>query len=155
MPVAGLTLASAMARCFLNGGFDPVGLDLRPTSVEAMRKLGFEAHCLDVTAFDSPNRFSVVSMADVLEHMPFPKDGLGAAYRLLAPDGVLFVSMPNYDCAAWRLLDIVKANPYWGELERYHNFGRARLYALLDECGFEPLHYAISDRSSRHRRSRR
>ena len=70
-----------MARCFLNGGFDPVGLDLRPTSVEAMRKLGFEAHCLDVTAFDSPNRFSVVSMADVLEHMPFPKDGLGAAYR--------------------------------------------------------------------------
>jgi SAM-dependent methyltransferase len=127
-------------------GFDPVGLDLRPPSVEAMRKLGVEAHCFDVTAFDSSKRFSVVSMADVLEHMPFPKDGLAAAHRLLAADGMLFVSMPNYGCAAWRLLDAVNANPYWGELEHYHNFSRARLYALLIEYGFEPLHYRVSER---------
>jgi SAM-dependent methyltransferase len=127
-------------------GFDPVGLDLRPHSVEAMRKLGLEAHCVDVTGFDSPKRFTVVSMADVLEHMPFPKDGLAAAHRLLAPDGILFVSMPNYDCTTWRLLDGANANPYWGELEHYHNFSRARLYALLYECGFEPLHYTISER---------
>ena len=127
-------------------GFDPVGLDLRPTSVEAMRSLNIEAYCLDPTALDSPGRFSVVSMADVLEHMPFPKDGLMAAYRLLASGGILFVSMPNYGCAAWRLLDAAEANPYWGELEHYHNFSRARLYALLRECGFEPLHYTISQR---------
>jgi len=127
-------------------GFEPVGLDLRPSSVETMRKLNLEAHCLDVTAFDSAGRFSVVSMADVLEHMPFPKDGLAAAYRLLVPNGILFVSMPNYGCAVWRLLDAAKTNPYWGELEHYHNFSRARLYALLKECGFEPLHYTISER---------
>jgi SAM-dependent methyltransferase len=127
-------------------GFESVGLDLRPASVEAMCKLDFEAHCLDVTAFDSSGRFSVVSMADVLEHMPFPKDGLAAAHRLLATDGILFVSMPNYGCAAWRLLDAVKANPYWAELEHYHNFSRARLYALLKEYSFEPLHYTISER---------
>src|SRR5690349_21399251 len=35
-------------------GFEPVGLDLRPASVEAMRTLNFEAYCLDVTMFDSP-----------------------------------------------------------------------------------------------------
>ena len=46
----------------------------------------------------------------------------------------------------WRLLDAVNANPYWGELEHYHNFGRARLYALLIEYGFEPLHYRVSER---------
>jgi 2-polyprenyl-3-methyl-5-hydroxy-6-metoxy-1,4-benzoquinol methylase len=127
-------------------GFEPVGLDLRSASVEAMCSLNFEAHCLDVTTFDNPGRFSVVSMADVLEHMPFPKDGLAAAHRLLASHGILFVSMPNYNCAVWRLLDTVKANPYWAELEHYHNFSRARLYALLKECSFEPLHYTISER---------
>jgi SAM-dependent methyltransferase len=127
-------------------GFLPVGLDLRPSSVEVMHKLGFEAHCLDVTAFDNPGRFSVVTMADVLEHTPFPKDGLAAAGRLLKDNGILFVSMPNYGCATWRLLDAAKANPYWGELEHYHNFSRARLYALLKECGFEPLHYTVSER---------
>ena len=46
----------------------------------------------------------------------------------------------------WRLLDAAKVNPYWGELEHYHNFSRARLYALLKECGFEPIHYTISER---------
>jgi len=78
--------------------------------------------------------------------MPFPKEGLSAAHRLLQPDGVLFVSMPNYDCMAWRLLDAGNANIYWGELEHFHNFSRARLYALLEEQGFEPVHYAVSER---------
>lgn len=127
-------------------GFEPMGLDLRPSSVEGLRRLGFEARCVDVTDLDEPGRFAVISMADVLEHMPYPRAGLAAAHRLLRPDGMLFASMPNYDCAAWRLLDAVDANPYWGELEHFHNFSRRRLYALLTEHGFEPVHYTISER---------
>lgn len=127
-------------------GYAPMGLDLRPSSVEALQRLGVEARCADLTTLDEPGRFAVISLADVLEHMPFPKEGLAAAHRLLRPDGVLFVSMPNYDCMAWRLLDAGNANPYWGELEHFHNFSRARLCAVLDEEGFEPLHYAVSER---------
>ncbi len=88
----------------------------------------------------------MISLADVLEHMPFPKQGLAAAHRLLQSDGVLFVSMPNYGCMAWHLLDAGNANPYWGELEHFHNFSRARLSALLIEQGFEPVQYAVSER---------
>jgi SAM-dependent methyltransferase len=127
-------------------GFEPIGLDLRPASVEALQRLGIDARSADLTALDDPGRFAVISLADVLEHMPFPKQGLAAAHRLLRPDGVLFVSMPNYDCMAWRLLDASNANPYWGELEHFHNFSRARLDALLVEQGFEPVQYAVSER---------
>jgi len=127
-------------------GFEPIGLDLRASSVEAMQRFGIEARSADLATLDEPGRFSVISLADVLEHMPFPRQGLLAAHRLLAADGVLFVSMPNYDCMAWRLLDAANANPYWGELEHFHNFSRARLYALLGEQGFEPVHYAVSER---------
>jgi SAM-dependent methyltransferase len=127
-------------------GFTPVGLDLRSSSVEALQKLGIEAHCLDLAAFDGLARFGVISMADVLEHMPFPQDGLLAARRLLRPEGILFVSMPSYNCAAWRLLDLTSSNPYWGELEHFHNFSRQRLNALLKDMGFEALHYGISER---------
>ena len=127
-------------------GFEPLGLDLRPSSVDALQRLGIEARCADLTALDDTGRYAVISLADVLEHMPFPREGLVAAHRLLRPDGVLFVSMPNYDCAAWRLLDAGNANPYWGELEHFHNFSRARLYALLAEQGFEPVHYGVSER---------
>ncbi|MFI5002946.1 MAG: class I SAM-dependent methyltransferase, partial [Reyranellales bacterium] len=127
-------------------GFMPFGLDLRPSSVEAMLRLGIEARCADLVTLDEPGRFSVISLADVLEHMPFPSEGLAAVHRLLRPGGVLFVSMPNYDCAAWRLLDASNANPYWGELEHFHNFSRQRLYSLLTEQGFEAVHYGVSER---------
>jgi protein O-GlcNAc transferase len=38
------------------------------------------------------------------------------------------------------------ANPYWGEIEHYHNFSRARLYTLLEEFAFKPQSYGISER---------
>jgi SAM-dependent methyltransferase len=127
-------------------GFAPVGLDLRRDNVEALRKTGIEAHCQDLASLEGDARFAVISMADVLEHMPFPREGARAAHRLLKPRGILFVSMPHYDCAAWRLLDGANANPYWSELEHFHNFTRKRLYALLEETGFEPVAYGISER---------
>lgn len=127
-------------------GFSPVGIDLRPSSVERIKQLGIEASCIDIAAFEGENRFSVISMADVLEHMPFPRHGLAAARRLLLPEGILFVSMPNYNCPAWRLLDANNVNPYWGELEHFHNFSRSRLYTLMKEMGFDAIHYGISER---------
>jgi len=127
-------------------GFSPCGIDLRGENVEILRSLGIEAHQVDLAAFAHPSRFSVVSLCDVLEHMPYPKASLAAARGLLAPDGVLLLSMPNLDSMAWSLLNSMNLNPYWAELEHYHNFGKSRLYALLAETGFEPLRYGISER---------
>jgi protein O-GlcNAc transferase len=127
-------------------GYRPVGIDLRKGSVAMLQKLGYEAHCIDLETLAGDGRFGVVSMADVLEHMPFPKNGLAAAHRLLRPGGILFLSMPNMDNMVWRLLHANKVNPYWGEIEHYHNFSRKRLYALLEEQGFHALEYQISER---------
>lgn len=112
----------------------------------ALKSLGFEAHCSDLVSLDHDGRYSVLSMADVLEHMPYPKEGLAAADRLLGPDGVLFVSMPNSESTVWQLLDRARQNPYWGEIEHFHNFSRSRLYALLDEFDFAPREYHVSRR---------
>ncbi len=127
-------------------GFRPVGVDLRKANVEALRRLGYEAYCMNLADLALAERFSVVSMADVLEHMPYPKAGLDAAHRLLKSNGVLFLSMPNVDNMVWRLLDANKVNPYWGEIEHYHNFSRKRLYALLETHGFRAIKYRVSER---------
>ncbi|MGA9486002.1 MAG: tetratricopeptide repeat protein [Methylocella sp.] len=127
-------------------GYVPAGLDLRKDSVHALKQLGYEAHCLPIEKLDYRERFNVISMADVLEHMPFPKAGLAAAYGLLRQGGVLFLSMPNMENMVWRLLHANGVNPYWGEIEHYHNFSRKRLYALLQEHGFQPVEYHISER---------
>ncbi len=101
---------------------------------------------MDIAEWDPPERFSVVSLADVLEHMPFPKRALATVKRFLRPDGILFLSMPSFDCALWRKLDAENACPYWSELEHFHNFSRPRLYALLAETGFKPLRFNVSYR---------
>lgn len=127
-------------------GFHPVGLELRRGNVDDLNGIGIEAHCVDVHAFQCREKFQVVSMADVLEHMPYPADALRKARELLDEGGVLFLSMPNMDSFAWKALDNNDMNPYWGELEHYHNFGRGRMYALLAECGFRPVRYSVSER---------
>ncbi len=127
-------------------GFEPVGLDLRVENVELMRLYGIEAHATEFTEHRPAEPLRVISMADVLEHMAFPKKALAHAHTILADDGVLFLSMPNADCFVWQRLDEVGENPYWGELEHFHNFGKGRLYALLREHGFEPASYGISER---------
>jgi predicted SAM-dependent methyltransferase len=127
-------------------GWDVVGLDLREANVRAMREHGFEAHAIELTRYWPAQPFDVISMADVLEHMPFPRAALDRAWELLAEGGVLFLSMPNADCFLWTTLDKVGQNPYWAELEHLHNFGRRRLYRLLEERGFAPRRYGVSVR---------
>lgn len=127
-------------------GFHAVGLDLRKENAQALAALGIEAYCAPIEELDFINRFSVISMADVLEHVPYPATALKAAQRLLQPHGALFLSMPNMDTMVWRSLDANNSNPYWGEIEHYHNFSRTRLYAFLEEHGFSPVSYHISER---------
>jgi protein O-GlcNAc transferase len=127
-------------------GFRAVGCDLRRAAVESVRMLGIEAYCCDIVDLTADSLVSVVSMADVLEHIPYPKTALVAANRLLEPGGALLVSMPNFDTTVWRILDIGGVNPYWAEIEHYHNFSRRRLYELLAETGFEVVSYGVSER---------
>lgn len=127
-------------------GFTPIGVDVRQDNVDLMRRLGVEAHCQYMETLSFEGRFTVISMADVLEHMPFPLEALQTAHRLLVPGGVLFVSLPNLETIVWRLMDESNQNPYWAEIEHYHNFSRPLLYAALKDHGFEPVRYGISER---------
>jgi 2-polyprenyl-3-methyl-5-hydroxy-6-metoxy-1,4-benzoquinol methylase len=127
-------------------GYEPLGIDLRRTSVEKLAALGVPARCVALEALDEPGAFSVISLADVLEHMPFPKRALEHARKLLDVDGLLFVAMPNMDMVSWRELDRARRNPFWIEIEHYHNFSRRRLHALLAEVGLSPVWYGVSHR---------
>lgn len=127
-------------------GFKPIGIDLRIDNVNVLKSIGIDSYCEDLSNLSLPEELSVISMADVLEHIPYPKNALLAANNLLKENGVLLVSMPNTENLLWKVLSDQNQNPYWGELEHYHNFSRTRLYALLSEFGFEPVRYGISER---------
>jgi len=127
-------------------GYDVTGIDVRPTTVDLMNHLGVTAHCIDIMDLDTSVRFDVMSFFDVLEHIPYPGQVLERAHQLINPGGCLAVSMPNMDSQAWRALDREGINPYWGEIEHYHNFTRARLVELLEEYGFRFAGFDIPHR---------
>jgi len=122
-----------------NAGFAVSGIDLRQESVERLARLGIPARRAALESLEEQARYAVISLADVLEHMPFPRPALEQARRLLAPLGILFVSLPEFGSLAWKELDGRRSNPYWTEIEHYHNFSRPHLEEVLRQTNFEPL----------------
>jgi len=126
-------------------GYKAIGTDPRIDNVETLLRIGYMAYWNAIEEIESIDRFSVISMANVLQREPFPKRALAAAHRLLRKDGALFISVPNMDTIEWRLLDASGANPYWGEIEHCHNFTRERLAGLLTRQGFRIAEYNIGE----------
>lgn len=54
--------------------------------------------------------------------------------------------MPNSESILWDQMSASRTNPYWSEIEHYHNFSRTRLFALLAQTGFTAVSYGISER---------
>lgn len=124
-------------------GFDAVGIDTRPYILEPLRKFGYAVEEADALEYDYSGS-AVVVLADILEHMPHPKELLSRIREKL--DGALLVSCPNMDSVAWKYLETTGGPVYWKEPEHYHNFTRASLQRLLRECGFTPVSFSISSR---------
>ena len=131
-------------------GFDVLGIDLRKRNVEDIQQFGIPAYhstlqdaISNVTFASKP---TIISMADVVEHTPFPLDVLRCARELIDYRGMLLISMPNASAPLWHYWNATNQNPYWWEIEHYHNFTREKLYAVLQETGFKPSHYAVSER---------
>ena len=128
-------------------GFQAIGLDTREEAVTRIQALGYTAYCGSVTTVSVNPKVDAVSMADVVEHLPYPVEVLQrVSADLLKPAGVLMVSCPNRDCVTWKDMDRKGTNPYWAEMEHYHNFTRSRLAALLEQCGFKVVGYGVSKR---------
>jgi 2-polyprenyl-3-methyl-5-hydroxy-6-metoxy-1,4-benzoquinol methylase len=96
-----------------DAGWQAMGMDLNPSAIDFGRSRGLD---LRVGALDDgglePGSFDAVSLFDVLEHLIDPGRIVRDAVNLLAPSGILFLYVPNYDSAS-RLLMGVHAHFIW------------------------------------------
>ena len=129
-------------------GFEPIGVDLRKDGVVVLQSLGIQAYCDLVQNIQFEKSISVVSMMDVLEHIPYPKEVLISLHSKMEKDGCLLISCPNSESWIWKFMVTQRKgiNPYFNSIEHYHNFSRTRLVSLLNECGFNVKKYGISER---------
>ena len=87
-------------------GFQGWGLDLNPEAVRAAKQQFGDRVAegeLDASAFPGVS-FDVVTLIDVLEHVPDPASLLAAVHRRLLPGGVLAAVLPNAASLTRRLL---------------------------------------------------
>lgn len=84
--------------------------------------------------------FDVIVAGDILEHLPSPEELLALLRPLLAPGGVLMLSLPNVANVTVRAALVLGRFPYAdrGILDRTHLrfFTRASARALLRDAGF-------------------
>jgi SAM-dependent methyltransferase len=119
-------------------GYEPVGCEPSTWMCEfAKSHYGLSLH--PGTIFDTPvadGSVHVLSLWDVLEHTPDPTAVLKRAHQLLAPGGVLAISVPDYASGAARFLG--GRWPFLLTVHLYY-FDPKTMGDLMRRCGFEPL----------------
>lgn len=136
----GETLIAARA-----GGYEAVGLDVGQYPVDHCRSLGFEVYRASITQTGLPdNSFDVVTMWDVIEHIPRTSEGLREVWRILKPGGIAAIMTPSgeYLRAHFCRHTYRGYRKNWAKTHLvYHN--ARTLDRVLRDCGFVPLPRAV------------
>lgn len=86
-------------------------------------------------------QFDIVTMFDVIEHVPDPSSDMAAAWRLLKPGGLFLQSTPNIDGFFPKVsYPVANKVDYWTHPEPPHHlyqFSVKTLTAMLEKSGFE------------------
>jgi SAM-dependent methyltransferase len=117
-------------------GWQAEGVEPNPGAASyARRRHGLEIYPGTLRAAGLPSgRFNVITLWDVLEHVPNPWADLVEAHRLLAGSGLLVLRVPNLESLEARWF-----GKYWlgWDLPRHlYFFPRQVLFADLTELGF-------------------
>lgn len=87
-----------------SAGWVVVGADFDSKAVETARSQGLDVHLGGVKKLDpADEQFDVITLAHVIEHVRYPVEVLQACYRLLKPDGFLWIETPNIASEGYRL----------------------------------------------------
>jgi len=94
-------------------GWEAIGIDLNPETIQfgCTRGLNLLNKSLDELTFEE-NSFDIISMFDVLEHLPNPKTILEQAVKYTKSGGLIFLYLPNWDSAS-RILMGKNAHFIW------------------------------------------
>jgi SAM-dependent methyltransferase len=116
-------------------GWQVEGLEFNAWCVERVRRLGIPVFDSPLEKADlSPGAYQCITLWTVLEHIVEPRAFLESIRRLVSPDGVILVLVPNVDSLAIRVLH-EKAVTFSGDSHVNH-FGPATLARLLELSGF-------------------
>ncbi len=117
-------------------GFETVGVELSDFAAQKGRREGLQIVTGDLeSAHFSDKHFDVVTLCDVLEHVPYPHEFILENARVLKDGGLLVVNTPDVESRVARIL-----GPRWHLIvppEHLHYFSPRNLGTYLEKNGFE------------------
>jgi 2-polyprenyl-3-methyl-5-hydroxy-6-metoxy-1,4-benzoquinol methylase len=124
-------------------GYVPFGIDVIERHVEdAIHKYGLDAETADFIEFETDQKWDVLIMGDVIEHVSDPLAALKKAESLLTDDGAIWISTPSFESA----YSLVASHDDPMRKQQFHlnYFSRESLYMILEQVGLVPVDYQIS-----------
>ncbi|MDP7639782.1 MAG: class I SAM-dependent methyltransferase [Candidatus Hydrogenedentes bacterium] len=117
-------------------GMNALGLEIQENIAAHCQRLGLNARLENFLDHHSDAPYDVVALGEVIEHLPDLHISLEKIGGLLAPDGFVWISTPQYDNFLLQEVRSRGAGPYYEELEHWHHFTRTSLVQLMELYGF-------------------
>jgi SAM-dependent methyltransferase len=127
--------------CAKEAGFDVSGLELgRELAEFTSDRLGIEVWNKPLSEMPIGDPFDVITLFDVLEHVPDPKETLARIYGLLKPGGIALFFVPNLESLGFKIL---RGNSsLCMPVEHLFYFTESALRPVLEQAGFQTVYFS-------------
>jgi len=121
-------------------GWKAIGVEPSQDGAVNARRRGLEVHSQTwpVLAI-ADESVEVVTFINVLDHLPDPFEALHGASRVLKPEGLLYIRVPNAPLHAWVKRSLASLGLDQVAVLHLYGFGRRSLALLLPRFGFMPI----------------
>ncbi|MDP8238509.1 MAG: class I SAM-dependent methyltransferase [Candidatus Hatepunaea meridiana] len=122
----------------LSGDYSVEGIEPEPKAAQwARQQFGLEVHTgnLASTAALNADKYALITLWHALEHVPEPLNDLEIIQRLLLPNGLLLIALPNirsFDAKIYRSCWIALDAP-----RHFWHFSKSQLELLTRKSGFK------------------
>jgi SAM-dependent methyltransferase len=119
-------------------GYEAEGIDLSPIAVEEGRARGLKLSVSTIEEWQPEHRYNVITGYDILEHVLDPLDFMQNVHRLLEPDGIAIISVPNSHSVFARLM----RKNWWFYIPEEHltYFHKGSIERLFRRAGLDQFH---------------
>jgi 2-polyprenyl-3-methyl-5-hydroxy-6-metoxy-1,4-benzoquinol methylase len=120
-----------------NSGYDAVGIELSKDAVQWAQQLGRKVFQSDAISIALTEKFDIVTVLDVLEHLPNPEAFLIKIKKNLIDSGILVINVPNAGSIFARICG--RSWHSYVPPEHLFYFSKKSLIDALERNGYEIL----------------
>ncbi|WP_039948657.1 class I SAM-dependent methyltransferase [Leptospira fainei] len=133
-------------------GWETVGYDISEKAIEYAKNRNNlkDVHSGIVQLSNLPEAsFDIITLWDVIEHIPKPQSLIQYLYKLLKPNGFLFLQTPNFPVQLFKaelkvlFFGMQPDNHYLEVKDHINNYSERTLKLLANQCRFSSIEFTM------------